>query len=220
MNYVLIYFLPGAGGNFFSRCLNYLHNSYCFANANTSSIPTSLVEKVRLLNFSSQVGKSFEQRNWVKDFESKVTHYSTCQEHWDLPPNSYSIWLGHSNMSTQIKTIAGEDDKLFNFIIDSSETFEWTMMNALYKNSYIDVQWFLMMEKFKQHDNYHKINLKNIINSQQGFLEEFEKVCSIIGHTVSAEEFKAVSDLYAEWHQTTLKTQDIPAFKKQIGFLM
>lgn len=220
MKYLFVYFLPGAGGNFFSRCLNLLDNSYCFADAHSKQVPRTLQEKVKLLNYNSQQNKTFEKRHWVRDFEGLLTHYDKVQPHWDLPAGANSIWLGHPELPTQSNNLVGQDDQRYNFIIDSSEAFEWTILNALYKNSYLDVKWFVMMEKFKQDNQYHKINLKNILQDQRGFLQEFYKVCSIIGHTVSEEESLALIDLYDQWQQTTLKTQDIPAFKKQIGFLM
>jgi len=220
MKYIFIYFLPGAGGNFFSRCLNLLDNSYCFADAKTNSVPTTLEEKIKLLSFDSQVNKSFKERNWVTDFELLLKHYSLVQPHWDLPSDACSVWLGHSNTFAQSKILAGNDDQVFDFVIDSTDVFEWTITNALYKNSYLDVKWFVMMEQFKQNNNYHKISLKNILTSKQCFFEEFNKVCAVIGHDVSDQESSAVKNLYNEWTQTTLKTEDIPKFKKDIGFLL
>jgi hypothetical protein len=220
MNYIFIYFLPGAGGNFFSRCVNLLDNSYCFVDANIPHIPKTLEEKIKLLTYHSQTNKSFEKRNWVNDFECLLAHYSKVQPHWDLPSNANSIWLSHPETPAQSNDIIGKDDRAFNFIIDSSDAFEWTIINALYKNSYLDVKWFVMMEKFKQNRNCHKINLKNILNDKQGFFEEFNKVCAVLGHTISLEESCAVGDLYDQWQQTVLKSQDIAEFKRKIGFLM
>jgi hypothetical protein len=220
MKYVFIYFLPGAGGNFLSRCLNLLDNSYCFADSKTKNIPNTLEEKNRLLSFDSQVNKSFEDRNWVTDFEVLLTHYSQVQPHWDLPSDACSVWLGHPNTLSREKCFPGNDDQIFDFVIDSTDAFEWTIINALYKNSYLDVRWFLHMEKLKQNNNYHKISLKNILTSKQSFLAEYNKVCKIIGHDISAEENHAVATLYDQWQRTVLKSQDIAKFKQKIGFLM
>lgn len=218
MNYIFIYFLPGAAGNFFSRCLNLLGNSYCWVDTTTKRVPQTPREKIQLLNYESQIFKSFGTRHWVNDFESRVTAYYKFYPHWELPADANLIWLAHPDLDTHSAGLAGDDDRTFYFIIDSSDEFEWTLMNALYKNSYLDVKWLVMMEKIKLKDEVHKISLKNIISGEAGFFQEFSKVCSVIGHSINQEESDAVRKLYNQWQCTTLKSQDIPAFKKQIGF--
>lgn len=216
MKYVFIYFLPGAAGHFFSRCLNLLENSYCFADATTNKIPTTLDEKIELLSYGKIKNKSFDQRNWVQ-FEKLLTHYERCQPHWDLPHDAVIIWYNHSQSSHD--NLYGQADTVHKFYMDSSELFEWTIMNALYKNSYIDVEWLIEYKNFKYNKDLQKINLKKIITSYDGFLDEFQQVCKTIGRVPSDKELIAIKNLYGEWELTRLDVEKIPQFKQDIGFL-
>jgi hypothetical protein len=218
MNYIFVYFLPGSAGNFVSRCLNLLDNAHCFVDKNNLTLPQTVAEKSKLLSYESINKQKFGTRTWTQ-FEVEVLHYSSLQAHWDLPKNSYSIWFSHPE-SKQHESLAGQDDIIYKFYIDSSDCFEWGIMNALYKNSYLDIKWFINGNDLKNNNDVHKVNLKNIISGQASFLIEFAKVCNIIGHTLADHEVSALKDLYDQWTLTTLKEVDIPEFKKNIGFLM
>ena len=218
MKYIFVYYLPGSAGNFFSRCLNLLDNAYCFVVKKNSTLPTTLTEKIDLLSYNSVIGEDFATRDWIK-FESKLSHYSVKNLHWDLPKNSYSVWPAHPDTKHH-DLLPGDDNIVYKFYIDSSECFEWGIMNALYKNSYLDVKWFINGKDLKNNNDIHKINLKNIINSKEGFLIEFNLVCNIIDHILTDAELTAVGKLYDQWILTVLKETDILEFKKSIEFLM
>jgi hypothetical protein len=224
MNYVFIFFLPGAAGNFFGRSLNLLENFYSYGNKQTMTLPETLEEKIRLLSYGSVTDKKFEDRNWIT-FENDVVEYFHCRPHWDLPKDAYGVFKVHpgtkgkgNNSMSKSSELSGQDDKVFKFYIDSSEVFEWTFMNALYKNTPCDANWLIEAKKIQQDPSVNKINLKNIITSKEKFFEEFAKVCAIMGHAMSQQEAAAVGDLYDQWQKTTLKQEDIPAFKEKIGW--
>lgn len=224
MNYVFVFFLPGAAGNFFGRSLNLLENFYSFGNKQTKELPETLEEKIQLLSYGSVIDKKFEERNWIT-FENDVVEYFHCRSHWDLPKNAYGVFKvhpgspGHLNSGmSKLKDLAGEDDRCYKFYIDSSEVFEWTFMNALYKNTPFDANWLIEAKKIQQDPTVNRINLKNIITSKEKFFEEFNKVCAIVGHDISPQERAAVGNLYDQWQRTTLKLEDIPAFKEKIGW--
>jgi hypothetical protein len=219
MKYIFVYFLPGCAGNFFGRCLNLLNNAYCFVDRNTpKKFPTSIDSKINLLSYNSMINKSFEDRVWTV-FEHQAAHYHTFHPHWQLPDDSYSVWIAHPNKE-QHASLAGPNDVTYSFYIDSSDCFEWGVVNALYKNSYLDVQWFINGNKLKNDPSVHKINLNNIIGGEQSFLDEFVKVCDIINHQLSSEEESAIKSLYQQWIKTTLSKDNICDFKNRIGFLM
>ena len=217
MKYIFVNFLPGAAGSFFSRCLNLLDNAYCLADRDSKFIPHTIDDKIKLLSYNSINDKDFDDRNW-REFEHKTAHYSNYQEHHNLPADSYSIWLQHNKKDTE--KLAGPDDSVYLFYIDSTEAFEWTIMNAFYKNSYLDVDWFILGKQLLNDNSVYKINLKNIISNEEGFLNEFYKVCNIINHNIKDFELAAVKKLYNEWRKTILDYDNIPKFKNKIGFLL
>jgi hypothetical protein len=215
MKYIFITFLPGSAGNFFSRCLNLLSDAYCYGQEN--NLPNTLEQKLKMLSYESVLDRSMKSDNWVA-FESKLTPYHKIISHHKLPPNSYSIWIGHGLQDTM--QLAGPDDQIFNFYIDPGNNFEWSCMNALYKNSYLDVKWFICGKKLLNDTAVYKIKLDNFLNDWGCFLLEFLKVIDIIGHTISESEIQAVRTLYEQWKTTILKHKDIETFKKDIGFFM
>jgi hypothetical protein len=109
------------------------------------------------------------------------------------------------------------DGEKYLFYIDSSEVFEWASLNALYKNSYLSIDWFRDGERMRQDPDIHKISLKNVIRGKDDFFEEFEKVCGIIEHKLTQEERIAVSQLYDQWKKTTLSEDRFEEFKSRYG---
>jgi hypothetical protein len=217
MKYIFITYLPGAAGNFFSRCLNLLSNAYCYGQKN--NLPTTLEQKLKMLSYESVFDRSPESieynSSWV-EFEGKLTPYYRIIAHHALPPESYSIWSDH--MIKNANQLHGPDDQIFNFYIDPGNSFEWACMNALYKNSYLDVKWFIHGKKLSTDAAVYKISLDNFLVDWDCFLLEFLKVTDIIGHTISEPEIQAVKILYDQWRTTILERNDIETFKKNIGF--
>jgi hypothetical protein len=149
----------------------------------------------------------------------KSTYESTSSKtHHALPSNSYSIWASH--MEQNKMQLAGVDDQIFNFYIDPGNSFDWACMNALYKNSYLDVKWFIYGKKLVADDTVYKIQLDNFLVDCDCFLSEFLKVTDIIGHSTSESEIQAVKILYNQWRTTILERNNIETFKKNIGFSM
>jgi hypothetical protein len=215
MKYVFVTFLPGAAGNFFSRCLNLLSGAYCWGQGN--KLPVTLEEKLKILNYTPVLNRSCISDTWTT-FESRLTPYYQIVEHHKLPPGSYAIWIDHA--VTKSETLVGPDDQVFNFYIDPGDNFEWACMNAFFKNSYLDVKWIIAGKKLLGEPTVHKINLGAFLRDWPDFLTEFKKVTDIMGHTLIENEIQAIQILYNQWRTTILKPEDIKKFKNDIGFFM
>ena len=218
MKYIFITYLPGAAGNFFSRCLNLLSNAYCYGKEN--NLPVTIEEKLKMLSYESVLNRSLESvesSNWLA-FEKELLEYNKVITHHALPPDSYAIWPRHMQQNTT--QLAGVDDKIFNFYIDPGNSFEWVCMNALYKNSMQSVKWFIHCKTLSTDDTVYKIQLDNFLVDCDCFLAEFLKVTDIIGHSTSDSEIQAVKILYNQWRTTILERNNIEIFKKDIGFFM
>ena len=68
----------------------------------------------------------------------------------------------------------------------------------------------------KKNKSRKKINLKNIVTSQESFIEEFDKICKTINHKISQEELDAVLFLYKQWKTTTVDEETIKSKKTEM----
>ena len=216
--YILISYSPGSGGNFFSRCLNMIEGAHGWVDKNTGQVIMSLDEKIKILGYHNVANKKFAERNWI-EFEEQLDHHHKIWKNGELPLDCYSIWTRHpTERDSRLATIIGPDDKYFKFYIDSGPHFEWSCMNAFYKNSILSVEWFLKGTELMQNHNVHKIKLDNFLKDWTEFYTEFKLVCEIIGHTLTFAETQAIKDLYYQWKTTILDYKDIENFKKYIGW--
>ena len=217
MKYVSIAFLPGACGNFFSRCLNLLDNAHCYTMPDDVELTVS--NKLKTLDYTSVVNKSFNTRNW-REFEFSID----CVVHDPtLSSDAVHIVFGHpvtnSHSHTNPYELAGQDDEVYNFYIDTGDHFEWAYMNALYKDSSLQANWFQNGQEMLRNSDVHKIQLKNFLSDWEDFKVEFIKTCTIIGRNPSIDELNAVKTLYGQWKQTILEYKDLDSFKKLLGFI-
>lgn len=214
MKYIFLFFPPGAAGHFFSRCLNLLDNSYCWVDTKTQLPVQNQQDKLALLSYQTISSADPTQRSWVQ-FENLV---SRCQ-HQSLPITAqYVVWPSHPTYTLLQKNLIGIDDEQFVFLIDASDNFEWCILNALYKNSFISESWLRTAEGMRRDSNIQKINLQRIVNDCNGFLQEFQLVCDTIGHALTDSEKLAIITLYNEWKLTILDYIKFEEFKNSIGF--
>ena len=214
---VFIFFLPGCAGNFFTRALT-LSNNQCIGyvpkNTPVDQLNLTLEEKFTAFSYI----KSTEHRRWT-DFETQLVRHVRLvnSAEWDFPV--YSIWDLHPSYVLLNKGILA-NRQCFTFYIDPEDNFEWGMLNALYKDSYLDVRWMREGKKMLHDPSIHKISLTNIITSKETCIEEVCKVAAIAGYDTPAENLAKIAELWDQWYTTTLKKQDFAAFKAQIGFNM
>lgn len=212
--YVFIFFLPGSAGNFFSRCISLISDrSYCWVDKNNPCLELTLNDKFNLCQYI----ESTQFSNW-RDFERHIVHYSSKFEHWALPDQSISIWHNHPNYNMFNKNLMGPGDQQYAFYIDPTENFEWVLLNALYKHSYIDVSWFTTGKEMLTDNSIIKIKLSDIIGSATGCLNAVQQVCSSIGVSLNDENKQTIEKLWHQWINTTLPKTKFDEFKKEIGY--
>ena len=212
INYIFLFFQPGCAGNFFSRCLNLVSpNFYCWLDPLRPALIQDQQLKFNLMTYHNVEPNT----NWIK-FESKIVQYFSVTPLPALPPTSVAIWIGHPNYSILNKNIAGPDDNVKIFYIDPGEYIEWGILNALYKNSFIDAEWMRTGCQMLVDPNIIKISLKNIVDSPTSLLHEVQKVVNIIGHDCYSSE-KIITDLWHQWQKTTLQFDQFKHFKQQLG---
>jgi len=218
MQHIFINFLPGSAGNFLSRFLHCaIPNSYCWVEKNQPA-PYEFADKLNLIKYSTI---SNTKINWI-DFESQIHHFSKSIDLSDFNANSTLIWLGHTWTLEKIKNknLIGPDDgcTLVQISYNTKKDLEWILLNALYKDSYIDKQWFDYYQHNKKLetdfvliDNFFNWNIfKNSIIE----LLDQNKI------NYDLQNIEQLEDLYNSWHNTTLKFSEFEDFKKSIGWLL
>ena len=210
MTYIFVYFIPGAAGNFMSRCLNLLDNSYCWTL--DPQLPLDIDDKIAILGYEKN-----KPRDWIQ-FEHTLKHYSEFRAHSDLPNNAKSVWLQHPNYDMIERSLVNEKDKSVIFYINPQNCFDWCLANALYKNTWIDAKWIEAGHDISQRHDVINLDLNKIKTSWDTFIIEFQTVLDSIAHKLSSVELAALQNLYHQWHKTILKSEDIADFKFKLGW--
>lgn len=214
ITYICIFFLPGAAGNFFSRCLS-LASDRCVGQIplNSAHPYLSLDEKFQAFQYRDV----YRGGDWIK-FESKLEHYSNRFAHHDLVTQSVSVWEMHPDTEFLNQKIEGPDDKKFYFYIDPSEAFEWCILNALHKDSFIEKKWIVEGKKMLDNPDIVKINLVDIFSSYETLIVCIKEICSIVGIELAARQSTMIIELWQQWISTTLMPARFKEFKTRIGY--
>lgn len=217
-NYIFVYFLPGACGNFLCRSINLLNGTYFYLRAD-GSIPQTLDEKLEILNYEKVKDYQNKNLNWFTwEFENKIEFLPNIN-HTSLPNNSSIILSKHPTKET-IKLqeiLAGQDDRVFLFYVDIDQDFEWVFLNSIHKSSYWTEEWLVNYSEIKNDPRYFKISLKNIITSVDTFIEEFNLICNHMNVTPTQHELSAVRILYDQWKSTTIDYEKCDEYKQLLG---
>lgn len=210
MTYIFIYFIPGAAGNFFSRCLNLLDNSFCWTV--DQHLPLDIDDKIAILGYEKN-----KPRDWIQ-FEHTLKHYSEFRAHGDLPNNAKSVWLQHPNYDMIERSLVNEKDKSVIFYINPQNCFDWCLANALYKNTWIDAKWIEAGRDIAVRQDVTCLNLYNIKTSWALFRQELQVALDVLQHTITVHEEQAINTLWHQWHNTVLRDEDIANFKTNLGW--
>jgi hypothetical protein len=187
---------------------------YGLVPADRDRIDYSLEEKFDFYQYPAGANPG----DWVADFEKKLTPYHRLRPHWQLPANSYSIWLQHPSYALVESNLHGAHNNSFQFFIDPSRRFEWTVLNALYKNSFLDSKWLEQGERMLNDDDFVKLDLNDIVDSEHTLDRLICSVCDRCGIDIKDANRKKIQQLWHQWKQTTLPESRFESFKKQIGF--
>jgi len=214
INYVYLNFLPGAAGNFFSRCINLTDGCYCWANECDKSIPQTLDAKIKILSYDAL------PENWI-EFERRLVHYSELNSHWDLPTDSFSIWPSHHKTDIRTKDIAGQDDteRVLQISVEDQGMLEWSILNAFYKNSFISVDWLKQYQSYAKDPSILQVKLKDFLDKNT-FLSMFQTTTQQLNIQKQKLNLDAVEFLYTQWSTTKLDSTDFAKFKSEIGWTL
>ena len=220
VNYVHLYFLPGSAGNFLSRCLNLLDDFYAWGDLKTKLLPVTLDEKINLLNYSPVINFDPLAKNWI-EWENAIAPLVlilTVPDCRKLPNDPYIVYISHPIIPDITQEFSGPDDGKYILYIDPTDNFEWILMNAIYKQTYQETQWYVNGKQMLEDDTVIKISLTNILKNKESFLEEFQLLCTRLSQTISPNILIAIGNLYDQWRTTIIEPDKINDFKKLIGW--
>ena len=218
--FVTILYIAGAGGNFVSRCLNLLSGFHVWEPVG-SVMPSTTSEKLDLLAYNTvldwSVNHTDTKINW-NDWEHRFKPYADVNGHCNFPPGEVGVRATHPWQPKKevVNDFIGQDDTKFVFYIDPAGMWDWMLVHAEIKDSHQFISWFKNAEKLLKMPDVYKINLKNIVTSQESFIEEFDKICKTINHKISQEELDAVLFLYKQWKTTTVDEETIKSKKTEM----
>ena len=216
-SFVFLFFIPGSAGNFFSRCLNLLDKFYAYDNG---SLPLTVDDKLKMLSYTKVKNFREDGIDWT-DFEKDVNYVLQTYEHNDInvfPPGSFIVLATHpESIESTITNFSQLGDKIFFLMIDGHDIFDWVLLNAIHKHSYLGEEWMVQNEIIRNDPRYFKINLKNVITSEHTFIKEFKKVCEYLKVIPSEQELSTVTILYKQWKATTIELDELDRYKKVLG---
>ncbi len=125
--------MPGGGGNFLSRCLNFHPDINCFKEC----VNAGYEKKYNILNYKKMQTRSSTTDNWI-DFEDSIEYFTDY---------NYSLLYNIKEIEN-IKNViifTHTESEFERFVLDcncdirittySKEEFNWAIYQALYKNS-------------------------------------------------------------------------------------
>jgi hypothetical protein len=202
----------------------------------------TITEKMTLLSYESMENLDFSKRNW-RNFERSIFHFSQFKKGTNSPghrvwshnppsvKNQTFVWAQHPTVSIDINTnlrntnsannlitVNDGQPKVVKFYIDPSQAWEWHLINALYKNSFIGGEYLLEGKKLLEDSSLIKINLNNFIQGPDIFFEEFLKISQVLNHTVTNQEQQHIQLLHQQWLNTIVPLHCVEEFKKFLGF--
>jgi len=141
--------MPGAGGNFLSRCLNFHPDINCFKEC----VNAGYEKKYNILNY-----KKMQTRNPITDcwimFEDSIKYftdynYSSMYNIKEIENIKNVIVFSHSETEFERRVLYYNCDiRITNF---SKEEFNWAIHQGLYKNSPANTKHYLTVGKlYKQ----------------------------------------------------------------------
>ena len=216
MHHIFINFLPGSAGNFLSRFLQCaLDEGYCWTDSNGVS-PETFQDKIDLLSYKNI------NKNWV-DFENRLTLFDGFESICNEQP--VPIHLSHCCILNEQKQrhegIIGPDDAhtFIQITYDNKKDFEWIILNAFYKDSYVQKEWFELYQSNLKETNIIKFPVSNFQNWDT-FKQDIIEILDYEKLNYNPNDIELLEDFYNEWFNTSLKEHEFDQFKEQIGWIL
>lgn len=201
-NYLNVIFLPGAAGNFISRCLMLTDQVQMLVDKNNVKDFYSVEEKYEMISFRKVMNKTSADKSWL-DFEKSLSNNNYIH-HANMHDGTYFIISSHPTknwLDHMYNVIVGRDDSVTLALVNIDNCHKWVIENALFK--YTGTLKENVDEYYKLQSNKDIINisLKSILESEESFFNEILTFGDKINFDYRPAKPQLLS-LYKEWKST------------------
>lgn len=213
MQYVYVFFQPGSAGHFFTRCLNLIDDDcYIWVDRDNPRLYQTVDQKMQLFEYS----RSRQYSNWV-DYEKSAVRYYDLMSHTEVRPGSTVIYTCHPDYRALGNNVVGYRDTSFVYYIDPVGMTEWAMMNAFYKDSYVDPFWMQQGQLMRRDNKIQKILLKDIVKSSESCFRLVNQIATQLHRKIEPANHTAILKLWHQWQTTVLQPNQFEEFRQTLG---
>ena len=119
--------MPGSGGNFLSRCLNFHPDINCFKEC----VDADYEKKYNILNYKKIQTRNLKNDNWI-EFEDSIDYFTDDSFKETINIKNLIIFTHTESQFERIGLDCNCDIRITTY---SKKEFNWAIYQALYKNS-------------------------------------------------------------------------------------
>ncbi len=164
--------------------------------------------------FAYDKAKAYD--NWI-DYEKTSVRYYELWSHTEVRPGSTVIYTCHPDYRALGNNVMGYRDNRLIYYIDPTGMTEWTMMNAFYKDSYIDPHWLYQGKKMLEDHNIKKIKLLDIVSSAKSCFKLVNQIATELEYKIDYTNMQCIFNLWEQWKTTVLDPKDFDRFRSRLG---
>lgn len=221
IHYVYMSYVPGAAGNFLSRALNLIDGCYCWVEQGKGKFfyenPNDKLELFSFEPMADRINKT-NPENW-QQFEDRLQKYYQLDGANVLPPGSISIMPGLYTVDPHNSINADDQETFLAITTQDPKVYEWLILNAMFKNCHLGVAWMEVNAKWGQRSDVYKISLEDFFTWEK-FETCYKSICKYLNVAEERINLKHVKTLHSQWLLTILPMEQIPEYKKKIGWIL
>ena len=216
--------LPGGASNFFEKTLLLCDDVVLHRAKNlVKLLDMNVKQRFNALTKGLQCNWKASGQSWVE-----LEHRGYIRQDLDLTTlqgfDGVCITAqGHSFNQKFIDETATENDKIFKVHISHGNDpaiFEWVVMNAMYKNTYLKEPYFNAYNAVHQMNDVYPVYIKDFLGSTNQYLESYVKVCDHLQINESNRYYDYVEQVHKLWIKTTLSPDKYADYKQKINWLI
>lgn len=221
MKYVYLNFIAGTAGTFLARTLGLCDNVYSFSMLDHTFINDNVSRKFKNYSYKSMQDRSIldmVDNNWNEFEDTLINIRDDCSniiETYNITDNSVVVLSDHPGNLLSEKNYAGNDDIVYDILINCDDSIELAFCNAVHKNSRIRLDDFDKYNNIKNLNDTLQVKFTNFFD-EDSFIEEYTKICDFINIKHTAIYIEYVRKLHKEWITTVLTMDKIPKFKNNL----
>lgn len=202
-----IHYISGSGGNFLGRVFS-LDDSIVGMGSN--GFTSSTLDRQKTYNYTTiPIEYNNYKNDWV-NYELEIMYFPLTLGVIKLSNINARIIQPVEPFNFYNKlNLFGKDDIINHLHVDTEHCIEWINQQKKHKGAHIvpnvkkipieTTKDLVDLTRIIEKINSHKINLNNIISSDEGFITEYEKACDFVQ---SKKHTDIALEIYWSWKKT------------------